>query len=185
MGLSIITPATTSPISDAEVKALAKIEDSSFDAWLAVTKPAAISAIEELLGRPLAPTVYELVLDEFTDTIELPRGPVTAVASLKYIDAANVEQTVSGADYTVDLVSDPQWLVRNSDYDWPTPMDAVNVVKVRFTAGYSSGTVPLPAPLKLAVGGLVKHWFEKGPEAAIPQGIMDLIAPWRSLWICA
>lgn len=182
MGLTIVTPASEAPISLDEVKALASVEDSSHDVRLNLLLDAAVRQVEELLGMALGPTVYRLTLDAWADAIELPRAPVTAVGSVKYSDTAGAEQTVSADDYTLDATSSPQWLVRNADATWPDLVDGVNAVRITFTAGFSDAGVPLPGPLKLAVGSLVSHWFDNGAEAGMPKGTWDLIGPWRR-WV--
>lgn len=185
MGLTIVTPASGSPIEDAEVKALCGIEDSAQDALLAILKPAAVRQVESCIGMALAATVYRLTLDAFSDAIELPRGPVSDVASVTYRDADGVSQVLNDSVYTLDLSSSPQWVVRNEGESWPDPLGAVNTVSVTFTAGYGSGTgeVPLPDDLKLAVGALVQHWFENGAAAGVPQGVWDLLGPYRRFLI--
>ncbi len=184
MGLTLITPAATLPVSLAEVKSLCKIEDASFDDELTLLLPGACSAIEEWTGTPLGAQDWRLTLDAFSDAIELPKGPVTGTPAVKYVDSAGLTQTVDSDIYTLDLVSRPQWVVRNEGESWPSDLlGAVNVVQVEFTAGYTAATIP--AGLKLAVAALVKQWFENGIEAGLPDAAMRHAEPWRKLWICA
>ena len=103
--------------------------------------------------------------------------------TVRYVDPAGATINADPALYSTDLVSKPQWVVLNQGRSWPAVLDAVNVVQIEFTAGYS--TLTLPAPIKLAVAALVKHWFENGAEAGIPAGVTDLCGPWRSLLIWA
>lgn len=184
MGLSLITPAAGSPVTLAEAKAVCGIEGSAHDALLALLMPAAVDHLAEWLGTPLGVAGYRLTLDGFSDAIELPKGPVNAVSAVGYLDAASAPQVVSPAVYSLDLVNTPQWVVRNSDASWPTVLDAVNVVTVDFTAGYGA-TIALPAGLKLAVLGLIKHWFENGGDAKVPDGVYSQAGPWRTMWISA
>jgi uncharacterized phiE125 gp8 family phage protein len=179
VGLSIVTPATGTVITTAEVKTLARIEDTAFDSLIALLLPAAVRKIGEAIDRPLAETGYRLSLDAFADTIELPRGPVSAIDAVYYTDADGITQTLDPGVYTLDAVSDPQWLVRNSDESWPTTDDAVNAVRIDFTAGYDASGIPLPDDIKLAVGSLVKFWFENGAEQPIPPGVWDLLSDYR------
>ena len=183
MGLTLITPATALPVSLADCKAICGIEDASFDARLELLRGGAHDMVAELLGCPLGESGWRLTLDQFSDAIELARGPVTAVTAFEYVDPDGNTQDVAPAAYLTDLVSDPQWIVRASDASWPETLDAVNVVTVSFTAGYTAAT--LPAGLKMALLGLVQHWFENGPAAGVPAAVMNALAPWRKLWICA
>ena len=183
MGLTLITPASSLPVTAAQVKLLTRIDDTAFDDLLGLLLPAAHRAIGELAGASLGEQAWQLTLDAFSDAIELQRGPVTAVSAVGYTDPDGAAQVVDPAIYTIDLASTPQWLVRNADSAWPTPLDRINAVTVDFTAGWTDAT--LPDDLRLAVAGLVQHWFESGPAAPIPAGVTNLVAPWRNLWICA
>ena len=183
MGLTLITPASGSPVSLAETKLLCRMEDGSADAELGLLLPAAVSALGEWIGQPLGQEVWELTLDAFSPAIELPKGPVSGSVTVRYVDPAGATLAADPAIYSVDLVSKPKWVVLNQVRSWPAVMDAVNVVRIEFTAGYSALT--LPAPIKLAVAALVKHWFENGAEAGLPAGVTELCSPWRSLWIWA
>lgn len=183
MGLSIVTPATVMPVTTDEIKTACRIEDSSFDSEIALLLPAAVAYVASWIDKPVAPTGYRLTLDEFSDAIELPIGPVTAVASVKYYDAAAVLQTVSPASYSLDLTSEPQWVVRNLAYDWPVPLDGINMVTVDFTAGYTTTT--LPADLKLAILGVARIWFEGGMGCAIPDTLHATMEAYRVSWIAA
>jgi uncharacterized phiE125 gp8 family phage protein len=189
VGLTLITPAATLPVTLAEVKLYLKVESADEDALLTTLIKAAVGHIAERCGRPLAAEVWQLTLDAFSDTIELPKAPVTD-ATVRYVDSAGLSQDVDLAVYSLDLVSQPQWVVRNSDQVWPTPIDGVNAVSVEFTAGYDDTT--LPQELKLAVMMLVEHWYSNRGVAQVGNTVNDLpfavealIGPYRTLWISA
>jgi len=83
--------------------------------------------------------------------IFLPGGNVTAVESISYIDEAGVPQTLSGptstvpgTDYQEDLTDD-EWpmILPPIDLGWPsTQGGGVNVVAVRYTAGWAKADIP-------------------------------------------
>lgn len=185
MGLRLISKAATVPIALADAKALCRIEGARFDAELGLLMASAAASLGEWAGISLGEQTWELTLDAFSDAIELPRGPVLTVpaATFTYFDEFGESQQVDPAVYALDLTSDPQWVMRNSDQAWPAVLDAGNVVKLRFTTGFTAET--LPDGLRSALLALVKVWFEQGIEIGIPQAVMDQAAPWRMLWICA
>lgn len=183
MGLTLITPAATLPVTLAEVKTLCKIEDASFDDELELLLPGACSAIEEYTGRPLGAQTWRLTLDGFSDAIELPKAPATTPLTVEYTDTNGLTQIASTALYSLDLASQPQWVVLNEGESWPETASAVGAVRVNFTAGYTDSTIP--PGLKLAVAALVKHWWENGIDAGMPATVQFHAAPWRSLWVCA
>lgn len=181
MGLTLITPAAAWPVTLAEVKTYCAVEDGSFDGLLGDLIAVATGQIEEMTGLALAEQGWRLTLDQFSPAIELPKGPVIAVTSVKYIDSLGVQQTVDPGDYSLDLVSEPQWVVLNSDAIWPATLDAVNVVEISFTAGFAAP----PPQLKLAIRMLVNFWFEQRSPGEIPAGVWNLVEPFRTLWISA
>lgn len=184
MALKLITAAATMPVSLASVKLHCGVEDNSFDPLLAELLADAVNHVEELLGRSLGEQTWLLALDAFADTIELPRGPVLGIANngFRYYDLAGAPQAVSAELYTLDLVTQPSWIVRNEGAAWPETMIAPNAVEVTFTAGWTEAT--LPRALRRAVCVLVAAWFEDRTASA-PATVEDLVQPYRTLWICA
>lgn len=181
MGLTLVTAATGFPVSAAEAKAHCRVDDSASDALFTTLIGAATAAIEEICSRSLMTQTWRLVLNEFCSEIELSRGPVSAVGSVKYLDNAGAEQTVASDVYSLDLVSDPQMVVLNTGFNWPVPGDYVNPVRINFTAGYTI----LPAPLKLAVLELVTSWFDNRTSGDVPPGVLSRLEPYRAEWVAA
>jgi len=188
VGLTVVTPAGSLPVSRAEAKRHLGIADgeTEFDTLVDELLAAAIATVEEYTGRLLGSQTWKLVLDDFSDAIELPRGPVSSVSWVKYFDTAGVEQTLAPSVYTVDLVSEPQWVVLNSDESWPDLLDAVNVVSVQFVAG------DMPPALALAVKMLVAQWFQhRGASnvgnitSELPFHFRMLVDAYRTTWAVA
>lgn len=181
MALTLITPATGPVVQTADAKAWCRVEGAGSDNLIAMLVESATRQVEELAGIALGEQTWELTLDAFSDAIELTRGPVIEIATdgFTYVDEAGDSQVVDPALYTLDIASDPQWIVRNSDASWPATMDAINVVKVRFVTGYAE----LPAPLEEAILRLVAQAFDNRDSGSIPARVMELIEPWRKLWI--
>lgn len=192
MGLILIDPAVTLPVELAELKLHCGVEDNSFDTLLTTQLKAAIAHVEQVLDRALGTQTWQLALDEFADVIELPRGPVLEIVTdgFAYLDSAGTERAVPAEIYTLDMVSNPQRVVRNADESWPTDVsDRVNAVTITFQAGYTSST--LPHDLKQAVLMLAAHWFENRSAVNVgnianqlPLGFHALLQPHRQLWVC-
>lgn len=187
MAIRVVTPPAATPVTLEEAKAHLRVTQDNEDAWILANIKAATAHVEQMLGMSLMSRTLELTLDRFADSIELPRGPVQSVASVTYIDADGLPQAVDASGYTLDLVSNPQWVVRNADSDWPDPMDAVNVVTVRYVAGYD--TLPERfADIQQAILLLVGHWFLSREAASagqqpVPFGVEALLAPHRPVLI--
>jgi len=183
MGLKLITAPASTPVTLAELKAHCRIEDTDSDTELQIYLDAATEHLDGYtgtLGRCIVTQTWELVLDKFpSSAILLELGPLQSVTSVKYYDTDGVEQTVDSANYTVDTASLHGWVVPDAGFSWPSTLDAVNVVKVRYVAGYTS----VPNPLKHAILLLAGHWFAHrevmGGEAEMPFAVNALIASYR------
>jgi uncharacterized phiE125 gp8 family phage protein len=155
MTLIKITEPTVEPLTAAEVRDHLHIDDSvadeDFAGWIAAARQEA----EHLTGRALITQTWERVLHAFpVGRIPLGMPPVVSITSVKYIDTAGVEQTLSASAYTLDEVSDPGWLYPSVAYPtWPsTQADRPNAVRVRFTCGYGAASSAVPAP--------IRHWMK-------------------------
>lgn len=180
MGLSLVTPPSATIVTLDEVKRYARVLDTSFDALLTDYIGAAQAQIETAMGRCLAPQTWKLTIDEFTDPIVLRKGPVSAVSSVKYYDTAGQLQTASASLYSLDLISDPQWIVLNGTASWPATLDAVNAVEITFVAGYADANSPAYKAAQTATRALVLHWYENGGVGTMPEGVRALIFPYTN-----
>ncbi len=179
MGLTLITPPTAALVQLSEVKTLARILDTSFDTILTDHIAMAQAMVETKMGRSLAPQTWRLTIDQFADQIRLPRGPVSSVTSVKYYDTNGIQQTIAPSLYTVDLTSDPQWIVLNQDEDWPDTLDAVNAVEITYVAGYAA-TDPGYKAAQQAIRALALHWYENGQIGTIPPGVVSIMFPYAN-----
>lgn len=180
MGLTLITPASSYPVTVAEVKRAAGLLDTTFDDLLEDYIPAAVQMVEEHIGRSISQQTWELTLDAFSDTIELSRGPVVSVTAFSYVDEGGFSLPVDPDLYTLDLVSSPQWIVLNSGSSWPDTIDAVNCVKVRYLAGYASDVPPV---LRGVICSLVVQWFESRMVGVLPDPLRAALSPFRRIMI--
>lgn len=193
MTLVVITPPTEEPLTLAEVRAHLRIDEVTYDASLAGYVIAARERVEHELSRSVIAKTYELTLDEFpAGTIELPMAPVIpgtgrmAIVSVKYTDSAGVEQTVSGAAYSLDAYSHRPRLTPVNG--WPTVKDEQNAVRIRYTSGLPASDVPQAVRqwMLLQIGSQHEHresvaaWISGGREAATLPFVDRLLDPYRS-----
>lgn len=164
MGLTLVTPPATKPVSLEEAKRQVGIHESDtryddqLDGYIAAATDD-LDGYDGKLGYALMPQTWDYTLDAFSDAIEIPFGPVVSVSSVKYFDGEGVQQTVDADTYTVDLSARP-WVVLNSGLSWPTTLDAINAVTIRFVAGKGASDA-----IKQAILLQVDHWFNPtGPN---------------------
>lgn len=148
MGLRLITAATAEPISVGELKLQCRIDGSDEDALLPVLIAAARAKAENYTGAALMPQVWEQTLDTFPEAeIEILKPPASGIESVRYIDAAGAEQTLSPAAYVLDRAAFPGWLLPVSGAQWPATLDAANAVAVRYQCGYADAA-SVPADIR-------------------------------------
>ncbi len=180
LGLKLITAASAGAVTIDAAKAHCSVETSDWDpqfiAWIA----AATALAESVTGRALGQQTWELTLPGFVDEIELPKGPVTGVTWVKYLDVNRAEQTLATSAYIADLVSDPQRLVRDSNANWPdTAYGVPNAVTVRFVTGFAA-TPPLIAQAVLLT---IANWWADRETGKMPEAAMQLLRPSRVIRI--
>lgn len=186
MSLKLITSPTSGAITLAEAKLHLRVTHSAEDNLINGLIIAASELCQNETGILIMPQVWEKTLDNFPDAIELPVAPVNSIVTIKYIDTAGVEQTLSGASYTLDNASNTRsaWLVPASGYSWPSTYSGINGVKVRFNAGYADAA-STPQALKQWMLLQIGHWFANresvivGATAIKSDYTDNLIKPYR------
>lgn len=182
-------PAET-PITSAEAKAHLRVTHTDEDTLIS----ALIDAVTEhldgrrgFLGRCLVTQSWEYRVDVFPECgiIEIPLPPLVSVESVKYIDDAGDEQTLSTDDYVVDTATHIGQVRRAYDVDWPVTRDEKYAVRVAFTAGFGAAS-SVPQPIKNAMFMLIKHLYENRSEVTndtvlseMPLGARYLLGSYR------
>lgn len=172
MGLKLITPAATDPITLVEAKAQLRVTDNDSDTEIGNMVKAATRYAEMFLGRALIDQTWDLYLDKFPlAEIKIPLPPLIEVGSVNYFDGDGVEQTLDVANYYVDSASQPGWIVPQSNLQWPSTLSAVNSVRIRFRAGYLDNNSPpvanVPFDIKAAILLLLGAFYEHREETIV------------------
>lgn len=194
MSLVLITPPSGEPVSLDEAKAQLRVESDNYkdDDSIAFFIAAARTRVEALTGRALVNQTWDLYADAVPrrgGALELAKGTVQSVASVKYIDTDGVQQTLDPAKYVVDTARIPGRILPAYGEEWPATREQVNAVVVRFVAGYG---IPYDVPhdLKQAIRLLASHWFENREMVVasniiispIPETLQAIISPYRLEW---
>lgn len=142
MFLKVTTPPATEPITLAEAKIHLRVGPDIIDEDLLITNliVQAREYVEEATNRALITQTLEYTLDDFpldSQSIWLPKFPVTAVNSIKYLDEDAVEQTLDPSLFIVDTSSDYDFarIALIDDEVWPTVDDRIATVTIEFVAG--------------------------------------------------
>ena len=168
------------PITLAEAKLHLRVDDTAEDALITALISAARETCEDRIEGTIPVTVWRLTLDAFPDAIKLPRGPVASVESVKYLDAAGVEQTLSPLDYLVDTASMQGYIVPAYGKAWPEARGQINAVTVEYTAGSAAAQHALKAWMLLAIGEMFANREASAERPAVAHGFADrLLDPFR------
>lgn len=170
MGLSVVTPSASYPVTLAEAKAQCRVDGTDEDALINGLIAAATAHVEERTGRTLIDRVYLVTFDAFSDRMVLPVGPVMTVDGVDYIDAGGVERVLSSATYIVDSTNEPNAIYLAPGKSWPDTQDRKNAVMVEVTCGYDA----VPAAIKQAILLLIGDWYRNRESTVIGQTPTEL-----------
>jgi uncharacterized phiE125 gp8 family phage protein len=183
VGLSIVTPPATEPVSLTEAKLHLRVDHTTEDALITALIKAARGYAETATARQLITATWQLTLDDFpSGQIVLPRPTMLGVTEVTYADTAGDEQTLAADQYIV--VTDGVFgrIVRPEGVNWPQVKRMPNAVAVQYTAGYGSASA-VPEEIKCAIKLMVGHLYENREAtvvgvsvANLPLAIADLLA---------
>ena len=181
-----ITTRTVAPtaiaVPLAQLKDQLRITSPAQDDYLIGILKDAISWIEEHTGRSLMYQTWELAIDleglvlesdqGLGSFIPLDRGPLydsSPIVSIKYYSMADVEATMSPADYWVDVAG--RRVVLKSFLSWPSDTRPLRSIVVSYLAGYSQADPEkIPRPIRRAILELATYWFTN-PSAVLVGSI--------------
>jgi uncharacterized phiE125 gp8 family phage protein len=180
MGLKLITAPIEEPVTVAEAKANMKVEHSAEDTLIGQRIKAARMLAEHETSRAFITQTWEYAIDAFpVSEIRLPYPPLASVTSIKYDDTAGVEQTLSGAVYTIDTHSEPGWVLPVYGAEWPSTLAAANAVRIRYVVGYGDAD-DVPADAKEFILAYVSLSFEQR-SPMLEKGSIDYQYLFRKL----
>lgn len=188
MSVTIKTGPESEPVTLTEAKAHLNVTCSDDDMYITTLITVARIHAERYQRRSYITQTLELRLDRFPRyLIELKRPPVSAVATVKYIDSAGDTQTLSSALYTTDFNSYMPRLVPAFNQIWPTTRHVIDAVTIEYTAGYGAAE-DVPDTIKQAMLLLIGHWYLSREQvvigftvAELPTGVTALLATERVL----
>lgn len=133
-------PKAALAVSLEDAKETLRISDSGLDASIERWIRAITLEAEHQTGCTVnVAKNWRLTLDAFPDALRLDYAPVLNVESVKFYDAENALQTLDPADYYVDSVSVPGFIVPAPDKAWPATYDRVHAVVVDYVSGTADG----------------------------------------------
>lgn len=181
MATKVVVPPTTEPISLAEAKAHLRVDGISQDIEITRWIKSAREWTERYLERFIALQTVELALDGWTDAIRL-NPSYRSMVSLRYLDHDGAEQTIPTSDFIVDDYTEDVWLLPVLHKPWPSVPNSANVIRVRYVAGFPSGSVPEPmkSAMLLLIGDYSLNREAQSQRAYNQnQSVMNLLSIYR------
>lgn len=183
----LITAPVVEPVSVAEQKIHSRIDGSASGdtAYITSLIKTARNKAESLTNQVFITQTWRMYLSDFSNEVTLPRNPVQSVVSIKYIDAAGVEQTLDPSTYELDEVSVPARIVPAYGQSFPAVKPVLNAVTIEYVAGYGDKGTDVPDDIRHAIKLLTAHYyehreaFESGTLNEIPMGIQHLLLGYR------
>lgn len=191
MPLVLVTAPVSEPVDLEEAKEHLRVEDAGETPYIQRLIAAARQYVEDYTWRALVTQTWELALDEFPGgAVVLAKGRLGSVTSVKYRDAAGIEQTLSPTSYQVDDVAEPGRVLPAPGTSWPSvETGRVNAVRIRFVAGFGPPS-DVPAPIKAAMLLIIGHLYEHREMEVIGTistplnfAVDALLSPYRMHWV--
>lgn len=126
-----------SPVSLADMKSYLKVTTATDDTLIQAMIDAATGWGEKYTGRDFRAITWELLLDKFTDRIELWRDPVASITTVKHL-VSSALTTVDASVYYLKKLTQKSEILLNEDKAWPTNTDdREQAIEIRFVSeGY-------------------------------------------------
>jgi uncharacterized phiE125 gp8 family phage protein len=155
----IVTEPSELAVDLLTVKAFCKITHDAEDAFIPVLIKSATKIIEDESWLQIISAPWFLQVFEWPATwLEIGKGNVTSVTSVKYFDENDTEQTLPSDKYITDLTS---WPARIFFKEQPSLSYKLPYVRVYFTAGFGTTATNVPDDLKSALMLTTRMLYDK------------------------
>lgn len=156
-------------------------DDTALDILIAIWIQGVTAEAEHTAGCCFVNRPMRVTLDKFPDAIRLA-SPTMSVEGVRFVDLTGKSQTLDPADYFVDKVSRPGYIVPAAGCTWPATFARVNAVSVDFTAGHGVDGTLTPDCAKLYIlARLAEQWepstkkFESTAQSVYLTHLLDPI----------
>lgn len=182
MSLKLYTAAAGDPVSLAEAKVHLRVDGTDEDTLITSLIGSATLEAEHLMGRAVMPQKWQVMLDGFASSIDLPRPTVSGVDSVKYVDAttgtlttlsSTVYQVVAGSDYSARIVL-------AYGQSWPSSRAQPESVQVIFSTGYQDAA-SVPEPIKTWIKLRVGTMYANRESVVVDGRIAIVVMPFDFL----
>jgi uncharacterized phiE125 gp8 family phage protein len=176
----LITANTQKAVTLAEARHQLRVVDHDEDDRIRLLIVAATADYEAATGRVVMESTWEEQTVAFHSSgMLLRKSPFQAITSIKYIDTADVEQTVATSVYEAFVFNSRARVLLQPDEEWPSDVRSKqDAVRIRYTAGHSVTTAGVPDEVKHAI--LLRLEAIYDPEATATAAAADRFY-WRDM----
>jgi hypothetical protein len=178
VGLVLITPPATEPITLADAKLHLRVDSGAEDSLINTLITTARDYVETFCDRSLLAQTWQYAMDDFQNyplrrpgvnltkgdayypPLHLPRSPAIAVTGITYLDSTGTRVTLAPASYYVDVTNPFDGNVSPAyGGSWPLVQIMPGSVQITYTSGFASAAL-VPAKILQAMRLLLTHWYE-------------------------
>jgi uncharacterized phiE125 gp8 family phage protein len=169
--LTLVTPPAVEPITTTQAISYGRLETLSTaeTAFLTGLIVAAREYCEAKQNRAYITQTWQISLCKWPKVIEIPKGRLKTVTSVKYTDSAGVVHTlIANTDYIVSLRGILGRITPPYGCNCPTaalyPLDPI---VIEFTCGYGAAGTDVPLRVIQAMYMLVMYWWDNRPASKL------------------
>lgn len=169
---TLTTATTTEPVTLAEAKLFARIDDSTDDALVTALIIAARQNVEKQTGRTILSQTWTATLDFLpgANTFELINRPIQSVTSIKAFNEDGTSDFIDAGDILIDGANGRVSIINDATITGDRAFKAFEIV---YVTGYGATEADAPEWAKLVIKIAVAHWYEHR-EAATEKGAKEI-----------
>ena len=158
--VTVKTAATTPVFTTAQAKAFLKVDVSTDDSIIDNLVQAATDSCQEYTNRYFINTLLLQQSDNWNGLNYLYKSPLVSVASIKYYDSDDSQQTWGSSNYIVDTSLQPARISLAVNKSAPTLSKRINAVNIEYTVGYGTASTDVPEGIRTAIILTVGNWYQ-------------------------
>ncbi|MBZ2208476.1 head-tail connector protein [Massilia soli] len=162
----LVTPPVNMAVAIVDARTHARIDGTERDTEIELVVRSITEDAEHICGRAFISQTWRVTLDAFPDAIQLPMSPAASVLSVRYLDENGFDQALDPADYYLDKVSEPGYLIPASGRAWPATAAHANAVSVDVVCGFGADESFVPASIKgYILAKVAEHFLPTLPKS--------------------
>ena len=165
-----------------EARAYLRVDSEDENALISAMIDTAERHVELATGRVLLTQTFELVYDEVSGSIEIPKSPLQEVTKIEVVSEAGVKTEVASSIYDVDTSGTLGRVQLKAGCVWPSHRGFASFI-VTVKAGYGDAAAIPPALKQAALAALAVIFASRGEmdREKINSAVAALCGPYK-IW---